>query len=381
MLKTFNFYFLFINLFFSIKSLKCDENDIDNCSKCGEGIFSDTCAQCEPKSFSLFNGLGCFKCDDPEYGQRGCKGDCDSSLYDNGLDNVLCKECKEGYFNEDGFCFQCSIGSDYCTNCIYDKSERDQNKKFKCLDCLGGLNGEYRVRDDGKCHKCSIPYCLECKYTPGTNDQECVKCIDNYYIDQSLTCSQCTRINNIANGNCYHCPQESIPNSDKQNCRCNSYYVLKDSITCTYCGSHCYQCKYIKDKDKTECIDCDEGFYINNEKTCSDCGGNCAKCHLDSHKNLICEKCKTGLVLIDNICYSCPPNCENCQNKMNSNNKPICNYCKSYYELDKNNNVCLKCPNNCPKCHLNAQNKLICDSCDYNYVRNKEEICEYCNYN
>ena len=40
--------------------LKCDEEEIDHCKKCGSGEFSDTCIQCEDNYFPfLFNYL-CF---------------------------------------------------------------------------------------------------------------------------------------------------------------------------------------------------------------------------------------------------------------------------------------------------------------------------------
>ena len=69
--------FLFSNLLFlEVNTLTCGNNQIENCKECGKGNQSDTCATCEDNHFSLLENLFCFSCDDPIYGQPGCKGAC-----------------------------------------------------------------------------------------------------------------------------------------------------------------------------------------------------------------------------------------------------------------------------------------------------------------
>ena len=63
----------------------------------------------------------CLPCDNPLYGQYGCGGKCDENNWIS-TRNVLCEKtgCKEGYYNLQGFCLQCSIGSDNCAKCTYE---------------------------------------------------------------------------------------------------------------------------------------------------------------------------------------------------------------------------------------------------------------------
>ena len=117
------FFILFVSMECSLRlqSANCEGNIIDYCLECGNGIYSDRCAKCDNKTFSLAKGFICIKCDDEIYGNIGCEGNCDGSNYMERLRNVLCEEngCKEGYYNLDGICHQCSIGSDYCIKCTY----------------------------------------------------------------------------------------------------------------------------------------------------------------------------------------------------------------------------------------------------------------------
>ena len=64
-MKKLNILFLYSILIFNFcKSdiLKCGEEEIENCSICGEG---DTCNICKDKHFQFFNNLFCLPCNDP----------------------------------------------------------------------------------------------------------------------------------------------------------------------------------------------------------------------------------------------------------------------------------------------------------------------------
>ena len=65
---------LFNSLLNSSQALKCHEETIDHCTKCDTGENSDSCSSCESKYFLFFNNLLCLPCDNPEFGQIGCKG-------------------------------------------------------------------------------------------------------------------------------------------------------------------------------------------------------------------------------------------------------------------------------------------------------------------
>ena len=64
---------LYFILFLFSKSiaLKCGEEEIENCAKCGEGDKANTCIECNEKHFLFFNNLLCLPCDHPIYGQAG----------------------------------------------------------------------------------------------------------------------------------------------------------------------------------------------------------------------------------------------------------------------------------------------------------------------
>ena len=67
------------------QALKCDEETIDHCTKCGTGQNSDSCSTCDNKYFQFFNNLLCLPCNDPTYGQIGCEGNCDGTNYAKSL--------------------------------------------------------------------------------------------------------------------------------------------------------------------------------------------------------------------------------------------------------------------------------------------------------
>jgi len=203
MFKLTTFYTLFItNFLFTIQKL-CGRSEIAHCIECDTE--HEKCTKCENKYFVLFAGLKCISCNDKLYGQLACEGNCDGSRY-NELKNVLCDECKEGYYNINGICHQCSVGSENCNKCSYVAPPGSDQKKFKCLECVGGLYGQYRVDSyDGKCHTCQKPNCTECVFIDGTKDDyNCIKCIDNFYPSNGK-CKECHYNHNyITGGICYN---------------------------------------------------------------------------------------------------------------------------------------------------------------------------------
>ena len=64
------------------------------------------------------------------------------------------------------------IDSENCIKCSYKASPGSDKYIYTCLECV-----------DGKCHKNSLPNnCLEYRYKIGTNDIECIKCENDYYL-------------------------------------------------------------------------------------------------------------------------------------------------------------------------------------------------------
>ena len=99
--------FIYSVFLVEVDALVCGNNQIENCKECGKGNKSDTCAICEDNYFPLLENIFCFSCDDPVYGQAGCKGACSYKIDNTNELYVNCKDCKEGYFNKEGVCFKC----------------------------------------------------------------------------------------------------------------------------------------------------------------------------------------------------------------------------------------------------------------------------------
>ena len=162
-MKALNFLILFsVLIWISCKSdtLKCGEEEIENCSKCGEG---DTCSVCKDKHFQFFNNLLCLPCNDPIYGDAGCIGNCDGSNYLNDR-NIMCNEndCGEGLYNLNGICFNCTNGLPNCKKCHSEINEYNI-KIYKCDECL---SDEYKINAYGECSHCQINNCKRCHYNP-----------------------------------------------------------------------------------------------------------------------------------------------------------------------------------------------------------------------
>ena len=102
---------LLSSTFFSDGPVTCDGDTIEFCTNCNsekEGKDPDSCASCENKHFPFFFDLICLACNDPNFGQIGCIGNCNGS---NFLETrqITCEKdkCKEGYYYDDGQCIQC----------------------------------------------------------------------------------------------------------------------------------------------------------------------------------------------------------------------------------------------------------------------------------
>ena len=180
-LNTFLLFCILSLVFCRFDVMKCGDEVIENCHKCGTGDKKNTCAQCKDKHFPFFNDLFCIPCDDPLYGQVGCGGNCDATNY---LDtrNIICEKdgCKEGYYNLNGFCIPCSTGSPECKRCSVTLNENNE-EEFKCLECIN--NNYYLDPNDGKCYSYGCySYCRKCNYTNFNDyyDSICYECENGF---------------------------------------------------------------------------------------------------------------------------------------------------------------------------------------------------------
>ena len=328
----------------------------------------------------------CLPCDNPLYGQYGCGGKCDENNWIS-TRNVLCEKtgCKEGYYNLQGFCLQCSIGSDNCAKCTYEppngtNSNSTLENFFICQKCI---NNQYKIGNDGRCHKCYILYCQDCHYDE--NDKSvCDKCFSGYYVNSEKTCSLCHWPVYISGGICEVCSSD-ITDYKNANCLCYNHYTNDKSFGCRRCPSNCEHCYVDSNTDKTICYRCDIGYTLNSKGECVSCGDNCGYCYFDNNKNIICTACKPGFNMNeDRNCLVCPNFCKSC--KKISNGSLQCTSCFDYYGLNSENQ-CAHCPNNCINCFWKSStNNFGCSFCKYdiyysysgNYIVGKDDQCVRC---
>jgi len=373
MSKFISLYILFIINILLTKQKLCGRNEIENCIECD--LENEKCSKCEDKYFALFADLKCISCSDSKYGQLGCEGNCDGSRY-NETHFPLCDKCKEGYYNEKGLCIQCSIESPYCVKC----SPGSGDKRLKCLECVGGLNGEYRVQNDWKCHPCKISNCYDAHYIKGTeNDCKCSICNPGYYLYNDA-CKKCEyQTEEIKGGKCrkYYCPDVK-----ENNCKCGSDYVLTKQNTCTPCPNYCKSCYYDSFAKSAKCSECISKYSLKNPNTCAPCPSNCKSCYYDSNANLVrCRKCNGNYTLTpqNTACAPCPDYCISCYYDENTNSIK-CLECISQYAITAQNTACSPCPDYCISCYYDENtNSTKCLECISQYAITAQNIsCEHC---
>ncbi len=360
------------------KGKLCGEENINNCLECGKDDKSNTCGTCEADYFPLLENLLCFSCDDPIYGQAGCKGSCDGSNYVTSS-FAYCQECKEGYYNIEGICHMCNEGSPGCVNCTYEKDETDNNiMKFKCNKCLN--EREYRINENSRCVKCNeeLSNCLHCHYeisNDGNYRAVCDDCARSYYLNSDNKCVYCGK-DYMTGGYCYQCSSD---------CDCNSGYTLYNR-SCIRCPNNCDSCIYNPEENTNKCSRCSDGYTLDSEGNCISCQTDCKYCQLlgNNINDTICIKCDNNYMMNNGVCQKCKSFCSQCYYEDNKK-EPICSLCQNGYGYDNINNECIDCQSRqetgtgCRSCRYNSSNdKFECLSCasseyydnTYAYIRN-----------
>ena len=368
-------FLLFNQISSSQDFVECDGKTINHCTKCNSGENSDSCAVCENKYFPFFNNLICLPCNDSIYGQIGCEGNCDGSNYIK-TRNVFCEEgrCKEGFYNLNGICKNCSEGSPGCLNCTYEVQERQTKEDFICHQCV---NNEYRLTEFGTCEHCKMDYCKICHYNENYTASVCDKCNDGYYINSNGECNRCYRVY-INGGYCNIC-SDNRTDYDSGECRCDISYTLIGHSNCIRCNKGCSKCAYNNITKELGCLKCEDGYIFVSDKNCSYCGDGCESCYLNETNQPVCLSCFSGTFLDKNKCLICSNGCSKCIIDESSlyKNESVCTTCLTGYALNKEKN-CVKCTqiediggSRCRTCRYNDEkNKFECLSCynSYDYV-------------
>lgn len=360
----------------SNSEVECNGTTTEHCSKCSTGDDSDSCSSCDDKHFLFFNNLFCVPCNDSTYGQIGCEGNCDGSDY---VDTrfAFCEKggCAEGYYNLNGICMNCSVGSPACKKCTYEVQENETHGNFICEECE---NNEYRINSFGLCQHCYLSGCEKCHYENNT-EAVCDKCMEGYFKDSYMGCSSCY-YNYPSGKRCYVCSENE---TDYEFCNCYSGYTKVGKFDCLSCSYGCEECSYDNKTNTTECSKCYSGYILDSDKNCISCGERCQTCELDKYKNPICLSCYSSGFLDNGKCLVCDWGCSNCtiDPKSEYKNDTLYTSCDYNYAFNPDTNNCTYCSDipeigeySCKSCIYNEKFvKYECLECwddDYVYVRN-----------
>ena len=357
---------------------------IQNCEEFDTN--SNTCIKCKDKFFPFFHNLICLPCDDKDYGQIGCGGNCDSSKYENDR-LVYCEKnkCKEGFYELEGICLKCDSKSPGCKKCHNTQTQINGliDYEFTCEKCL---SNEYKMNEFGTCEKCQMNNCLECIFTNDNMNKECLKCDKYYYINSEKTCEKCHYdMNMIQHGYCEIC-SDDYTDLDSTKCYCNLDYYLNKDNTCSFCSETCQKC-IPTEEEGFYCLSCYSGYtgsiLYNNE--CLKCPQMCTNCEIDpeNENKVNCINCYKGYGLLNGNCVSCGEGCNKCI--INEGGGVSCLECKTDYLIEKNK-TCTDCSlidylgNGCSECQYNeTKNKYECLKC-FHINENKDEYDSYFSY-
>ncbi|ELP85466.1 hypothetical protein EIN_518090, partial [Entamoeba invadens IP1] len=347
---------------------------------------------CEIYLTNAPNGMyGCSKCEDNlELYRKNEYYFCYTGAEDISEANVVCYShnnltfidniehccvnyCEEGACSEnsEGYCSKCFDGnalsygtiSDVCWPVtMYNCLRGSGNICDECYNSftLGIMNGH------SYCQDCTyaFPNCNECS----TTNYECIRCDNNYYL-QNSQCVSCdsTCFNGCdENGNCNGCIEG---------------YVLNDTLSksCISCQTFDPNCQTCKSGGVRLCLTCNNGYHFSTTSpyNCIPCDSTCLEC--DQYG--LCITCKTGYIPNSpkttscQPCYSVESNCELC-----STTSRKCNLCKTgFYPSSTTPDTCVSCDTTCSKgCNGTNGNCITCISNQYTINLNNPLQCQKC---
>lgn len=181
------------------------------------------------------------------------------------------------------------------------------------------------------------------------------------------------------------------------------------------------RCHYIEDSGsyKTECDECNYGYYLDENKECTICkvptpieNGQCSVCSNDPN-DYESGPCWCDLFYTQkthSTCVQCPQNCLYCEYNQKTNKTECiqwdseytlnsektwifcgegCEYCplsdnsetkcvQCFSGTFSSNNKCLVFPDNCKTCDYDSNNAIKCNECNYGYTLISDGTCTEC---
>ena len=337
--------------------------------------------------------------------------------------------CKKGENN----CAICNPLTKLCIKCEYDVLIPDDNGGCKKAGiCILGKNNCIECSNEGNlCKICDEGYfqdknggCSYSNYCDVSYKGKCIKCIENYILNEEINICKSLSSNEFANcqviqksnGLCEKCEQDYYLTSEDKRCtktencseslfgnciKCNKgYYLDKKENKCILQTGNLLYCKDVI--DGINCNSCEDGYYFDQ-------GGKCVSTNYCEKRSKLgtCEKCISGYFLseFDRTCT----NTENCYTGIKE--VGICNKCRYGYYIDFKDGICksnqednefrycITADAECIECFMNyylgddhkctnnkycsESNNGICLACKDNYYLGLDNKCsniEHCIY-
>jgi hypothetical protein len=316
------------------------------CVKCLDGYYKDdrnedTCIKCPIGFVSIDNKRACQEC---------------TPGYEATPDQTDCVQCAVGQYNNVSvLCVDCPIGK-----------YSDQAGQMGCTDCSGGTYSDNP----------GATTCLSCDGigVSGVGAGTCVECPPFMGSSDGVTCSNCTKGQEVVSNKCVTCSLGKLS--------------MSDSVGCEDCPPGRISTQL------GECVDCESGFYSVNTTSCIACPGTFVPNRLYSGSSFciecrgkqICQTCRPGQEINGTNCTNCTSGkfsaegrvCSHCPlNKKPSANKESCEYCPSGTFLD--HGLCKDCPpgtfslgvtcENCPRGrYSNKTAQAECKDCAFGKI-------------
>ena len=197
--------------------------------------------------------------------------------------------CKKGYFgpgplNSLDKCFECRENCDRCTSldyCLECKLKRQiaVNGKCKCiqkffmnqtLECEACHKDCFECLDSITCSRC-----LDENSQPGTVGCDCVTGYWKNISNQRYKCEKCSDLCKVCNESqvCLECVGQNVVKNSFGMCECVRGFYLNYKLQCEKCPDYCEECLGISDKGQVgKCITCIKNYEISKGVCKLKCG-------------------------------------------------------------------------------------------------------------
>jgi hypothetical protein len=132
------------------------------------------------------------------------------------------------------------------------------DERLKLINCLDGYTIKNDTCVEDKCNS----HCKTCKgYSEDDNNQNCISCKNENEVVLNGNCiEKCPERYFVKDSNCYECDNSCLSCSENpQNCtKCiDGEYLDESNHTCNNCTEHCKTCSKGLENENENCLSCD----------------------------------------------------------------------------------------------------------------------------